>query len=274
MLHPAASLEGATGTDVTAIRAMSDAFRTADRRLGGGVLFGSVTRYLNAEVAPLLLTSTNQGRDAELFTAAASLTEAAGWMAHDGGRDSLARLHFTRAFKLASVAESSALMANVCASMSHLASQLGEVHEAVRLADKGLQHATGKLVSAQLVARLHAMRALAFASQQEPRASIAALARAEDALAAGGGRDMAWVSHFDEGSLASEAAMCLRRLGDADQAEVHARRAIELRGGDRVRSRTFAQITLARILAGTERVDEAASARPSARSPAGLPQPG
>lgn len=259
VLHPAASPDGATGSDVTAIRAMSDAFRAADRRLGGGVLFGSVTRYLNAEVAPLLLTSTNQERDTELFMAAASLTEAAGWMAHDGGRDSLARLHFTRAFKLASVAESGALMANVCASMSHLASQLGEVHEAVRLADKGLQHAAHKPLGAQLVARLHAMRALAFAGQHEPRASMAALARAEDALTAGGGRDMAWVSHFDEGSLASEAAMCLRWLGDADQAEVHARRAIELRSGDRVRSRTFAQITLARILAGADRVDEAAS---------------
>jgi tetratricopeptide (TPR) repeat protein len=246
--------------DVAAVRAMSDAFRTADRRLGGGVLYGSVTRYLSTEVAPHLLIPTGQTQDSQLFTAAASLTEAAGWMAHDGGNDHVARLHFTRAFKLASVAGDGAVLANVCASMSHLASHLGEPHEAVRLADKGLQDAAQKPVTAQLVARLQAMRALGLAGQGETRASLRALDRAEHSLDSNGSQDAGWVSHFDEASLAIEAAMCLRRLRDLQQAEQHARRAIALRTGDRVRSRTFAHLTLARVLADADRIDEAASA--------------
>lgn len=250
---------GAGPLDVTAIRAMSDAFRAADRRLGGGVLYGSVTRYLNAEVAPLLLTPTSHAPDAQLFTAAASLTEAAGWMAHDGGSDEIARRHFTRAFKLASVADSSALIANVCASMSHLASQLGENHHAIRLADKGLEHTAQVPSAAQLVARLHAMRALALAGQNDVQTCRRALAQAERSLAAVDAHDLGWVSHFDEASLAIETAMCLHRLGDARHAEVAAQRAIDLRSGDRVRSRTFAQITLARVLAAAGRIDEAAS---------------
>jgi tetratricopeptide (TPR) repeat protein len=211
-----------------------------------------------AEVGPLLLTPASHSPDVELFTAAASLTEAAGWMAHDGGSDHVARLHFTRAFRLAAVAECRAVVANVCASLSHLASHLGEPHEAVRLADKGLQQGKQKPVAAQLVARLHAMRALAFAGQEESRACLRALELAERALARDRGQDVGWVSHFDEGSLASETAMCLRRLGDTHQAELHARRAIDLRNGDRVRSRSFAQITLARVLVDAHRVDEAA----------------
>jgi hypothetical protein len=246
-------------TDITAIQAMSDAFRAADRRLGGGLLYGSVIRYLNVEVAPLLLTPTSSSPDTELFAAAASLTEAAGWMAHDGGQDPVARLHFTRAFKLASVANNDPMRANVCASMSHLASQLGEHHEAVRLADMGLQHADQRPVATQLVARLHAMRALGLAGQRETRGCLRALDRAEGALRTFRAQDVGWVSHFDEGSLAIETATCLRHVGDPPEAERHVRRAIELRGGDRVRSRTLAQIILAQVLVDTDRVDEAAS---------------
>jgi transcriptional regulator with XRE-family HTH domain len=250
---------GAGPLDVTAIRAMSDAFRTADRRVGGGALYGAVTRYLNAEVGPLLLASTSHGLDTEVFTAAASLTEAAGWMAHDGGSDDVARRHFTRAFKLASVADSAPLIANVCASMSHLASQLGEHDDAVRLADKGLEQTAQAPAGGQLVARLHAMRAVPLAWRRDARACLQELGQAEDALGAPDAQDPGWVSHFDEASLAIETALCLRHLGDSRGAEAHALRAIHLRSGDRVRSRTFARIALARVLLDAGRVDEAAT---------------
>jgi hypothetical protein len=250
---------GAGPLDVTAIRAMSDAFRTADRRVGGGALYGSVTRYLNAEVGPLLLASTSHGLDTEVFTAAASLTEAAGWMAHDGGSDDLARRHFTRAFKLASVADSGPLIANVCASMSHLASQVGEHEDAVRLADKGLEQAAQGPTGGQLIARLHAMRAVPLAWRRDARACLRELGQAEEALGVPDAQDPGWVSHFDEASLAIETALCLRHLGDSHGAEAHALRAIHLRSGDRVRSRTFARIALARVLLDAGHVDEAAT---------------
>ena len=61
------------------------AFRDADRQVGGGYVYGAVIRYLEHEVAPHLFTGTS-----DTFSAAAALTEMAGWMAHDAGDDTIA----------------------------------------------------------------------------------------------------------------------------------------------------------------------------------------
>jgi hypothetical protein len=244
---------------VLAMRAMSEAFRTADRRVGGGALYGSVVRYLTHELAPQLLVSTGGAEEKEVFAAAASLTEAAGWMAHDSGDDGRARAHFIRALSLASTAGTAPLMGNVYASMSHLASQAGQYVEAARLAGSGLQHAVVEEGTSRLEARLHAMHAHSLAGLSHESGCRRALDRAEGALALDGAHAAKWVSHFDSGSLAGEAAVCLRRFGSLDEAERQARRAIELRPGDRVRSRALGQLTLAHVLADSGRIDEAAS---------------
>lgn len=111
--------------DVVAIRAMSEAFRRADRQVGGGRLYPTVLQYLHAEIAPRLLDGPYDPGPA-LFAAAASITEIAGWMAHDGGQDRAARAHLGRAYRLATAAEYPALAGNVCASLSHLAGQVAE----------------------------------------------------------------------------------------------------------------------------------------------------
>lgn len=120
----------AASTEVTTFLAMSAAFQTADRQVGGGILYPTVVRYLNTDVAPRLL-DTNGANSAAIFAAASSLTEIAGWMAHDTGQDDKARQHFDKAFRLASAAGHDALAGNVCASLSHLAGQLGQPSDAV-----------------------------------------------------------------------------------------------------------------------------------------------
>jgi transcriptional regulator with XRE-family HTH domain len=70
--------------DIDPEMAAMDAFRVADRQIGGGHLYAALVAYLNGSVAPRLLTAR-----APSFAAAASLTEMAGWMAHDSGRDDL-----------------------------------------------------------------------------------------------------------------------------------------------------------------------------------------
>jgi hypothetical protein len=69
-----------------------------------------------------------------------------------------------------------------------------------------------------------------------------------------------WIAQFDEASLASESALCFYALGALREAENDARKVIELRRiGDRVRSRTFGQLTLANVLLKTGAVEEAAT---------------
>jgi ATP/maltotriose-dependent transcriptional regulator MalT len=66
-----------------------------------------------------------------------------------------------------------------------------------------------------------------------------------------------WVSHFDAGSLASEAARCMRQVGDLQQARRQAERVIVLRPGNRARSRAFGQLALASILVAQGEPDHA-----------------
>ncbi|MDX8140520.1 MULTISPECIES: transcriptional regulator [Lentzea] len=246
---------------VQRIQLAAQAFQKTDRRVGGGVLYLGVVQYLNQEVAPQLLNVGNASADAvRLFSAAASMTELAGWMAHDGsGDDARARSYFDRAFRLASAGENDLLSANVCASMSHLAIELGQPDDAIRIATKGLARAGDHEGALRLVARLHAMRARAFGLAGERRPCTEELNAAEAMLDISAGEQSAdWITGFDEASLAGEAALCFLDLAEYEEAEHQAREVIRLRSGDRVRSRVFGQLTLAKVLVGAGRVDEAA----------------
>ena len=66
-----------------------------------------------------------------------------------------------------------------------------------------------------------------------------------------------WASTFDEASLATEAARCLRQLGQLDAAHRQAAHVVTLRPPERIRSRAFAQLMLVSILITQERLDEA-----------------
>lgn len=219
-----------------------DTFRNADRATGGGRLYLAVVSHLREHVAPRLVApGENHG-----FAAAAALTEMAGWMAHDSGRDKVAQAHFARALALAHASGDTALAANVAASSSHLALQTGDPSAAAHWAESGLKAgAKGPGVSA-LSARLHVMHARALAAAGQLMAAERALERGHvilnDAPAA---ITHPWVSPFDEAALASETTEALRDLGRMRQAITYAQRAVELREAGRARSLALSRIALA-----------------------------
>jgi hypothetical protein len=88
-------------------------------------------------MAPRLFGTDAGASNPALFTAAAALTEMAGWMAHDAGRDASAKRHSGRALALVQVGGDHQLTAHILGSMSHLASHLGAPDEAVALARRG-----------------------------------------------------------------------------------------------------------------------------------------
>jgi hypothetical protein len=242
--------------EVEEIRTMAASVHAADRRLGGEQLYASVLAFLQVDVARALFAPA-AGRG--VYAAAASLTEIVGWMAHDSGRDVDARVHFDGAYRLALAACSPVLAANMCASMSHLAGQLGMVPDALRLADVGLDLATRTTGVARVSARLLAMRAKALAASGDALGCRDALTRAEHAL---GGHDddehAGWAAHFDDGSLAAETATALHLLRDLSSAERHATTVLQLRRGDRIRAQAFGRLTLAGVVLDAGRLDEAA----------------
>lgn len=243
--------------DLTAIRAVSTSLQSADRQLGGGHLYPAVVGYLRKEIAPQLAAVDGSG--AELFAAAASFAEIAGWMSHDGGLDDRADRHFAQARRLARASEQIGVTANVQASMSHLAAHLARHENAVQLADEGIGMLDGIRAHRRLLARLQSMRARGLAGRGDTTLCRAALNDAERTLdRAHDDASGEWVSHFDAASLASEIAWCLHRLDDVNAAQRYAQTAIDLRTVDRVRSRTFAQLALAEILLTDGELERAA----------------
>jgi tetratricopeptide (TPR) repeat protein len=227
------------------------AFRTADLQAGGGHLHASVIRYLQTDMAPRLFGADAGADNLALFTAAAALTEMAGWMAHDAGRDVTARRHFGRALALVQIGGDQQLAAHVLGSMSHLASYLSESDEAIALARQGQAVLHAGPTNPALEARMLALEARGVASKDpaDPAECARLLLRAERALeSAPASSASTWVSHFDEGSLASDTTRCLRQLGDLEQARQQAERIISLRPSHRTRSRAFGQLALASVL--------------------------
>jgi transcriptional regulator with XRE-family HTH domain len=242
--------------DAVAMRA----FRIADLQAGGGHLYASVVRYLQADMAPRLFGIDAGASNPALFTAAAALTEMAGWMAHDAGRDASAKRHFGRALALVQVGGDDQLTAHILGSMSHLASHLGAPDEAVALARRGQVVLHAGAVNPALEARMLALEARGVAGKNpaDPAECTRLLLRAERALEDTPAAPVStWVSHFDEGSLASETTRCLRQLGDLEQARQQAERIISLRPSHRTRSRAFGQLALASVLIAQREPDQA-----------------
>ncbi len=231
----------ANGSDVAAMQT----FRSADRQVGGGHLYATVVNYLHSDVAPRLFGADHDTDSQTVFTAAAALTEMAGWMAHDAGRDDQAHRHFGRALDMSKVGQDRQLGVHVLGSMSHLAHHRSQPHDAIRFAQAGEKTLAAGPRNPELEARVFAMQARGFAALRRPKETFTLLARAEKALEGTHDEEPStWVSHFDEGSLASEAARCMRHLGKPTQAQRHAERIIELRPADRTRSRAFGQLIL------------------------------
>ena len=248
-----AVLPSASG-DASAMRS----FRVADRQIGGGHLYATVVNYLHDEIGPRLFDSGDSSDGQRLFTAAAALTEMAGWMAHDAGRHASAGQHFGRAFDLVKVGGNSLLSAHILASMSHLAHHLGQPQEAIQLARRGREALRKGPPQPALKAQLFAAEAPGFAALRRADECKQLLVEAEKALSyAQVDEPSEWISPFDEASLASDVARCMRQLGDLSETKRQAERIIALRPRDRTRSRAFGQLILVTVLIAQGKPDEA-----------------
>ncbi|MEV0372785.1 XRE family transcriptional regulator [Streptomyces sp. NPDC050636] len=220
------------------------AFRSADRQTGGGRLYGAVVRHLGHKVAPRLVDTTS---GLQVFATAAALTEMAGWMAHDSGRDDLGAQHFARALPLARTSGDLPLAANIAASRSHLALHTGDPAAAAHWARMGLSLVGKGPRIASLTARLHAMQARGLAAGGQHTAARRALDAAHSDLETSSDAVHPWLSPFDSASLASESALVMWDLQQYEVALRHAERAIALREDGRARSLAFSRITLVGI---------------------------
>jgi tetratricopeptide (TPR) repeat protein len=253
--------DGSALTGIAADAAAMEGFRVADLRFGGGHIYPTVVRYLQARVAPrLVLLDSAAGNDRAVFTSAAAVSEMAGWMAHDAGLDQEARNHFERALDFVTVSGDRQVTAHVRASIGHLAHHLNDPAEAVRASRAGLAGLARGARNPELEARLLAVEAKGHAALGDADESGRCLSMAWKALAVPQKEPRSeWISGFDEGSLASEHARCMQQLGRLNAAKQHAERVIALRPPTRPRSRAFGLFIHANVLLAAGKPDEASA---------------
>jgi transcriptional regulator with XRE-family HTH domain len=245
--------------DVEIVHRATGLFRELDNKYGGGYVRGLVARFLDAEVAPLL----RDGRFDEpvglaLLSAAAELTQLAGWTAYDAGLHGLGQRYLVQALRLALAAADLPLGAEIIAAMSHQASYLGAAEEAVDLARAAARTAADAGVVA-IAAEAAVLEAHGHALQGEERLCSSALDRAERTLdRADRADDPKWIGYFDEAYLAARFGHCFAALGRGDLAQRFATRSLEM-DSRYVRGRQFNLALLARAHAQAGDVEQAAA---------------
>ena len=235
LLAPRSAMTASKGTcgigmaDVQEIREATSAFRVLDNRLGGGRIRPTVVEYLHTDIAPLL----RQGRCTEdvrrhLFSAAAELTQLAGWQAHDLEMQGLAQRYLVQALTMARFAGDEGLGGEILAAMSHQAAYVAQPEHAIDMA-LAAQLAGRRAGLSVLETESIVMEAHGHALRKDAGSCSRALRRAETVFSQTTGRDQpAWLSYFDEAYFAAKIAHCFHALGQGRQTEKYALRSLDM----------------------------------------------
>ncbi|MFD7638977.1 hypothetical protein ACFV8G_36570, partial [Streptomyces sp. NPDC059873] len=186
-----------------------------------------------------------------LWGVAANLAVLAGWMSHDIGLEPTAQKYFVIATHAAREGgdrpRAGEALSRAARQMVHLG-RPDEALDLMKLADSG----SGEEALPRTRAMLRTIEAWAHASMGRGKAMRRTLGEAEELFVADK-QDVpspCWMQMFDEADLHGMEALAFRTLADhepaaAITAQQHAKRALELRGNDRQRSKIFDYISLA-----------------------------
>ncbi|TMQ90991.1 helix-turn-helix transcriptional regulator [Actinomadura soli] len=235
-LDPVDELRGRVGPgtsvgmeDVRRIREATQAFSQMDEQFGGGLVRPAVVDYLNTKVAPLLEGRYSEEVGEHLASAAALMTELAGWEAYDTGSHGLAQIHYGHALQLSKTARDNLTAARILSSLAQQACDLKHPQWAVRLASAA--HQAGHDAQAP-------PRVMAHLLLQEARAAATAITLADTrdvhgearvhrligdaettfAQAAPGDHEPTWISYFTQPEFIACAGLCWQMIGEYPRA--------------------------------------------------------
>jgi tetratricopeptide (TPR) repeat protein len=235
LLAPRTAMTASNGTrrigiaDVQEIREATGAFRVLDNRLGGGRIRPTVVEYLHSDIAPLLRQSRcTEDVRRHLFSAAAELTQLAGWQAYDLEMQGLAQRYLVQALTMARFAGDEGLGGEVLAAMSHQAAYVAQPEHAIDMA-RAAQLAGRRAGLSVLQTESIVMEAHGHALRKDAGSCSRALRRAETTFSQTTGRDLpAWLSYFDQAYFAAKIAHCFHALGQGKQTEIYALRSLDM----------------------------------------------
>ncbi|MDH2424927.1 helix-turn-helix transcriptional regulator [Sphaerisporangium sp. TRM90804] len=210
--------------DVTRINEARHAFEQMDNQFGAALVRPAVVDYLNTDVGPLLRGQYGGKVGPSLMTAAAGMTEMAGWTAFDLGHQGLAQYYLGQALKLSQAGDDPMMVVRALSTLTVQAIHLEQPRWAVRLARASVDAATQAHASPRYMALLLGRQAWAQALQvnlADTRDGHGAtevehlLTRVEDAYQAGPSeRDPRWAYWYGTAALAAETGRVWHLLGE------------------------------------------------------------
>ena len=250
-------------TEVNQIETTTHMFRNWDNLYGGGLSREAVIGQLKW-AASLLDGPYTEPVGRALFRAVADLASVAGWMSFDVGLHAAAQDYFVLGLHAAKEAGDRNLGAHLLNCMARQSSHLqrpGDALELIHLAQYGARH-TGTATTAAV---LYSLQARFCAMLGDTRECHRAAGRAEDVFDdAKPADDPVWVAYFDRSEYAATLGVVHLILAQQADDPTSAGRAISLltqaihaRGSQRVRSRAFDHIALARAYLAEGELDGA-----------------
>jgi hypothetical protein len=227
-----------------------EVFRAWDASRGGGLQRKAVVGQLN-EVGGMLSYSHPAHLQRRLWGVAANLAVLAGWMSHDVGLEPTAQKYFVIAAHAAREGgdrpRAGEALSRAARQMVHL-NRPDDALDLMKLATSG----SGDAALPRTRAMLCTIEAWAQASMGRGQAMRRTLGEAEELFVSDKGDVPApgWMQHFDEADLHGMEALAYRTLAEHDptaaaQAQLHAKKALVLRGDGHERSMIFDYLSLA-----------------------------
>jgi hypothetical protein len=219
--------------------------RRMDDQLGGETLLPLVRAHLRHVQNMLDQRRYTDTVGRRLHATAAELMRQAGWSAWESGHNPQAQRYWVAALHAAHAAGDRALGANVVGLMSSLAKDLGQIREAVTLAETARAGYPGASPRVAAICDLRAAEAHACdrAVTECRRALDTAFDRLGDTPGSSGEPD--WCYWIDEASAHGFAGRCYLHLQDWGRARQHLRTALQLRDPSYARDGALDHIKLA-----------------------------
>jgi tetratricopeptide (TPR) repeat protein len=225
--------------------AITDGLRRLDDQLGGGAVLDLVREHLRTVTDFLEQRRYTDTVGRRLHATAAELLRLAGWLSFDASHHAQAQRYWIAALHAAHSAGDQGLGANILGFMSCQAKDLGQIREAVTLAE------TARAGYPTTASRVGAILDLRAAEAHANDGSITSTRRAIDSAfdhltaTAPSHGDPAWSYWLNEAHAHGQAGYCYIQLQDWARARSHLRSALKLQGADSAREGALRQILLA-----------------------------
>ncbi|GHE91438.1 hypothetical protein GCM10017786_24900 [Amycolatopsis deserti] len=229
---------------------MTSAFRSADRRFGGGHAREALVAYLAGDVVDVAGRATPAAGRRRLCAIAAAACDLAGFMSFDSHFHGLALAYFRIAARLALEAADPDLYAGILRNISLQAWMLGDTRSANRIAELAVdaaEHGVRKDQSAELLGHV----AVTLAASNRHGEAHQALGAAEDVVAATG---------IASATVTYQRAVVLEYAGELAAAQRALLVSVKQRDPSERRSRALTTARLAGLRLRTGQVDKACDA--------------